>query len=90
MVIDPGDAQLKKNQLLTEEEYKYCREKYGDSFEADTGSEAMRKLILGIDLEKLTEELKAELRTTKSKQKTKDFIKRLTIVKSILYSGNKP
>ncbi len=90
VVIDPGDAQLKKNQLLTEEEYKYCREKYGDSFEADTGSDAMRKLILDIDLEKLTEELKADLRTTKSKQKTKDFIKRLKIVKSILDSGNKP
>ena len=90
VVIDPGDAQLKKNQLLTEEEYKYCREKYGDSFEADTGSDAMRKLILAIDLEKLTEELKAELRTTKSKQKTKDLIKRLKIVKSILDSGNKP
>ncbi len=25
VVIDPGDAQLKHNQLLTEEEYKYCR-----------------------------------------------------------------
>ena len=89
VVIDPGDAQLKRNQLLTEEEYTYCREKYGDSFEADTGAEAVRKLVLDIDLEKLTEELKAELRTTKSKQKTKDLIKRLKIVKSILDSGNK-
>ena len=90
VVIDPGDAQLKNNQLLTEEEYKYCREKYGDSFEADTGAEAVRKLITAIDLEKLTEELKAQLKTTKSKQKTKDIIKRLKIVKSILDSANKP
>jgi len=90
VVIDPGDAQLKHNQLLTEEEYKYCREKYGDSFEADTGAEAIRKLMAAIDLEKLTEELKAELKTTKSKQKTKDIIKRLKIVKAILDSGNQP
>ena len=90
VVIDPGDAQLKEKQLLTEEEYRYCREKYGESFEADTGAEAIRKLIRRIDLEKLCEELKAELKTTKSKQKTKDIIKRLKIAKSILDSGNKP
>ncbi|MBN1443267.1 MAG: DNA-directed RNA polymerase subunit beta' [Planctomycetes bacterium] len=89
VVIDPGDAQLKEKQLLTEEEFRYCREKYGDSFEADTGAEAIRKLIQRIDLEKLVEELKAELTTTKSKQKTKDLIKRLKIAKSILDSGNK-
>ena len=90
VVIDPGDAQLKEKQLLTEEEYRYCREKYGESFEADTGAEAIRKLIGRIDLEKLCEELKAELKTTKSKQKTKDIIKRLKIASAILDSGNKP
>src|SRR5688572_31568413 len=90
VVIDPGDAQLKEKQLLTEEEFRMCREKYGESFEADTGAEAIRKLIKRLDLEKLVEELKSELKTTKSKQKTKDLIKRLKIVKSILDSGNKP
>jgi DNA-directed RNA polymerase subunit beta' len=89
VVIDPGDAQLKEKQLLTEEEFRMCREKYGESFEADTGAEAIRKLIKRLDLEKLVEELKAELKITKSKQKTKDIIKRLKIVKSILDSGNK-
>jgi DNA-directed RNA polymerase subunit beta' len=90
VVIDPGDAQLKEKQLLTEEEFRFCREKYGESFEADTGAEAVRKLIRRLDLEKLTDELKAELKTTKSKQKTKDIIKRLKIVKAILDSNNKP
>ncbi|HZN58548.1 MAG TPA: DNA-directed RNA polymerase subunit beta' [Planctomycetota bacterium] len=89
VVIDPGDTHLKEKQLLTEEEFRMCREKYGESFEADTGAEAVRKLIRRIDLEKLVEELKAELKTTRSKQKTKDIIKRLKIVKAILDSGNK-
>ena len=89
VVIDPGDTPLKENQLLTEEEYRVCRERYGDSFEADMGADAIRKLINRIDLEKLVEELKAELKTTRSKQKTKDLIKRLKIVKAILDSGNK-
>ena len=88
VVIDPGDTQLKERQLLTEEEFRMCREKYGDSFEADTGAEAVRKLIRKIDLEKLVEELKAELKATKSKQKTKELISRLKIVKAILDSGN--
>ena len=90
VVIDPGDAQLKDKQLLTEEEYKYCREKYGDSFEADTGAEAIRKLIHRIDLEQLVDQLKEELQQTKSKQKTKDIIKRLKIAQSIIDSGNDP
>ncbi len=90
VVIDPGDTQLKEKQLLTEEEFRMCREKYGDSFEADTGAEAVRKLIQHIDLESLVEELKAELKTTKSKQKTKELISRLKIVKAILDSGNRP
>ncbi len=89
VVIDPGDTQLKEKQLLTEEEFRMCREKYGDSFEADTGADAVRKLIGKLDSEKLVEELKAELATTKSKQKQKELISRLKIVKSILDSGNK-
>ena len=89
VVIDPGDTHLKEKQLLTEEEFRMCREKYGESFEADTGAEAVRKLIKRIDLEKLVEELKADLKTTRSKQKIKDIIKRLKISKSILDSGNK-
>ncbi|MEM7234272.1 MAG: DNA-directed RNA polymerase subunit beta' [Planctomycetota bacterium] len=90
VVVDPGDAQLKEKQLLTEEEYRYCRNKYGESFEADTGAEAIRKLINKIDLELLVDDLKAELKTTKSKQKTTHIIKRLKIAKSIIDSGNKP
>ncbi|MCH2376154.1 MAG: DNA-directed RNA polymerase subunit beta', partial [Planctomycetes bacterium] len=90
VVIDPGDTQLKEKQLLTEEEFRMCREKYGDSFEADTGADAIRKLIDTLDSERLVEELKAELKTTKSKQKSKEIISRLKIVKAILDSGNKP
>ncbi len=89
VVIDPGDTPLKEKQLLTEEEYRVCRDRYGESFEADMGADAVRKLINRIDLEKLVEEIRAELATTKSKQKTKDLIKRLKIVKAIIDSGNK-
>jgi DNA-directed RNA polymerase subunit beta' len=63
-----------------------CREKYGESFEADTGAEAVRKLISARPRE-ARRGAQAELKTTRSKQKTKDIIKRLKIVKAILDSG---
>ncbi len=47
VVIDPGDTPLKKQQLLTEEEFRKAREQYGDgAFEADMGAEAVRKLLM--------------------------------------------
>jgi DNA-directed RNA polymerase subunit beta' len=90
VVIDPGDTQLKEKQLLTEEELRDCRKKFGDSFEADTGAEAVRKLVQRLNLDDVVVELQAELKTTKSKQKTKDIINRLKIIKAVLDSGNKP
>ena len=89
VVIDPGDTQLKEKQLLTEEELRDCRKKFGDSFEADTGAEAVRKLVQRLNLDDVVVELQAELKTTKSKQKTKDIINRLKIIKAVLDSGNK-
>ena len=46
VVTNPGDTPLKTQQLLTEEEYRQAREQYGDTFEADMGAEAVRKLLV--------------------------------------------
>ncbi|MCI0652133.1 MAG: DNA-directed RNA polymerase subunit beta' [Planctomycetes bacterium] len=89
VVIDPGDTPLKEKQLLSEEEYRFALEKYGDGFEADMGAEAIRRLITKIELETLATELVAELEASRSKQKQKDLVKRLKIVKTIIASGNK-
>ena len=91
VVTDPGDTPLKKQQLLTEEEYRTALNDYGDgSFEAYMGAEAIHKLMLGMDLVQLSEELRGELATTGSKQKEKELINRLKIVESIRDSDNKP
>ena len=90
-VIDPGSTPLKEYQLLTVDEYDDAREKYGEgSFNAGMGAEAMRTILQGLDLEKISKELRIELTETKSKQRTKDIIKRLAIVESFKDSGNKP
>src|SRR5262245_52337844 len=73
VVIDPGDTDLERQQLLTEEEYRAARERWGDNaFEADMGAEAVRKLLSGMDLVKLSEELRKELAETGARQRKKD------------------
>ena len=48
VVVDaPGDTPLKERQLLTEDDYRKARESYGDTFEADMGAEAIKKLLEG-------------------------------------------
>jgi len=91
VVTNPGSTDLEKQQLLTEEEYRAAKEQYGDgSFEAEMGAEAVRKLLTGLDLVKLSDELRKDLTETNSKQKKKDLINRLKIVESIRDSDNQP
>ena len=55
VVIDNKDTPLKRQQLLTEEEYRAAREQYGEAgFEADMGAEAVRKLLANLDLVQLS------------------------------------
>ena len=91
VVVDAGSTDLEPQQLLTEEEFRAAREQYGDgSFEAGMGAEAVRKLLAGLDLVTLSEDLRQQLQETKSKQKAKDLTNRLKIVESIRDSENKP
>ena len=91
VVLDPKDTPLKKQQLLTEEEFREARNTYGETgFEAEMGAEAVRKLLLSLDLVTLSKDLRIELATTNSKQKKKDLVNRLKIVEAIRDSENKP
>ena len=54
------------------------------------GAEAIKDMLRDIDLEKLSEELRAELETTRSKQRTKDLLKRLRTIEALRDSGNRP
>ena len=91
VVTNPGDTPLKMQQLLTEEEYRAARAQYPQAtWEADMGAEAVRKLLVTLDLVKLSTDLRVELIETNSKQKKKDLINRLKIVESIRDSDNRP
>ena len=91
IVLDPKDTPLKKKELLTDEEYIEAKEQYGENgFIAGIGAEAVRQLLEEIDLEKLYEELRAEVVTSISDTKKKKIVKRLKVVEALRKSGNKP
>ncbi len=90
VVVDPGDTPLEPQQLLTEDQYRQAVEAHGSSFTAMMGAEAARELLQRLDLDALNEQLRAELKGTRSKQKIKELSKRLKIVEQIRHSENKP
>jgi len=89
IVTDPGETPLIKNQILTEKEYRDYREKYEDDFQAGMGAEAVKKLLQDIDLEQLSEQLHAELKTASGQKKAR-IVKRLEVVDAFRLSHNKP
>ena len=90
IVTDPGTTPLKDRQLLTEEEYRDAREKFGDAFKAHMGAEAIKILLNKLDLEQESINLRMSISETRSKQKLKDFSKRLRIIEALRKSHNKP
>src|SRR5258707_1390741 len=91
VVIEPGLTALEKYQLLTEDELLSAQDEYGeDAFSAGIGAEAVRTMLIDLDLEGEKEILLKELAETKSELKPKKIIKRLKVVESFLESGNRP
>src|SRR5258708_25125452 len=86
VVIAPGEGtDLKEKQLLTEEEYRRKREQYGETFEADMGAEAVKKLLERLNLVDLSVELREKLnkesaKENHSKQNVRDYVNRLKVV----------
>ena len=89
VVTDAGDTPLETKQLLSEREYRTYREKYGKSFTAQMGAEAIRKLLTDINLVKEVDMLKEELLTAQGQRRTR-AIKRLEVLEAFRNSGNEP
>ncbi|RDV80525.1 DNA-directed RNA polymerase subunit beta' [Ammonifex thiophilus] len=89
IVLDPGDTPLVKKQLLTDAEYREYREKYGDSFRAGMGAEAIKELLAEIDLDQLAQELRQEIKESTGQRRVR-AIRRLEVVEAFRKSGNRP
>nr|WP_137677349.1 DNA-directed RNA polymerase subunit beta' [Parerythrobacter lutipelagi] len=91
IVVEPGLTPLEKYQLMTEDELLEAQDEYGeDAFSAGIGAEAVKIMLMDLDLEQERDDLMEELATTKSKLKPAKIIKRLKVVESFIDSGNRP
>ena len=90
IVLDPGDTNLSKKQVLNETEYQTAVATYGKgSFKAQMGAEAIQYLLKELDLPALEKALKKEIEEGSGQRKVK-CIRRLEEVEAFLHSGNKP
>ena len=89
VVLDPGTTELQYKQLLTEKDFREAYDKYGNAFKAGMGAEAIKQLLMDIDLEKDAEELKKQLVDTTGQKRIR-IIKRLEVLESFRLSHNKP
>ena len=89
VLLDPGTTGMAPKLLLTEKEYREAIDKFGSNFKVGMGAEAIKELLLEIDLEGESEELKNALKTATG-QKRLRFIKKLEVIESFRLSGNRP
>ncbi|MDH3196358.1 MAG: DNA-directed RNA polymerase subunit beta', partial [Hyphomicrobiales bacterium] len=91
IVVEPGITPLAEKQLLSEDEYLEAQEQYGaDSFTAMIGAEAVREMLMAIDMEAETVKLRQEIAESKSELKPKKLAKRLKLIEAFINSGNRP
>ena len=102
IVLDPGNAEetgLKRLELINDARYREIEARCGKgSFVAKMGAEAIRDLLMELDLDKMSEELKAEITQLTEKERDRETegqkraraVKRLEVVESFRTSHNKP
>ena len=90
VIIEPGETSLKKREFLTEDKFQEARDKYGDKFVAKMGAEAIKDLLKELDLNKLTQQLRRDVKKTKSDATKTKLSKVLKIIESFKGSNNQP
>ena len=91
VVLDGGDSDFKKLQLLSEEEYEdYMAENEESTLKVGIGAEAIQQLLGEIDIKALAEEIRTELEGSVSVQKKSKLIKRLRLLDNLIQSETNP
>ena len=91
IIVEPGLTTLNKGQLISEEELIKAQDEFGeDAFTAGIGAEAVREILINLDLKKEQKKLRESLSDIKSKVTEERTIKRLKLIESFIASGNKP
>ncbi len=90
VVTNPGKTPLEYGQILSEEEYVAAYEKYGNSFKAEMGAEAIRTLLKNLNLAEVSKKLREEFASSRSEQRRKEIARRLKLIDDIKQAGVKP
>jgi DNA-directed RNA polymerase subunit beta' len=81
---------LSVKQLVADDAvYRSLRERFGDYFEGGMGAEAIKRLLIDLDLEAEAASLKEQIRTAKGTRRQK-AIKRLKVVSHFIGTKNSP
>ena len=91
VVLDPGTTDLQHKQVISDKTYFETVEKFGEgSFKAGMGAEAIKELLMAVDLEKESKELKESIAANESNQKKVKAVKRLEIIEAFKKGGTRP
>ena len=91
VVLDKGSSEFEFKQVIDDREYREAVEKFGyDGFRVGMGAEAVKELLMAIDLEKESGEIRAIIDADGTGQKKLRAIKRIEIIEAFRKSGNRP
>jgi DNA-directed RNA polymerase subunit beta' len=90
IVVDPGETDLKRNELISDDKYHELMNKYGNTFKAKIGGEAILDLLKALDLDAMSKKFRRQLETAKEGAAAKKITKSLKLIEDFRKSGNKP
>ncbi len=90
VVIDPGEAPVKAQELLAEEKYRALVQEFPGKFRAMMGAEAIKELLRMVEVDEMADQLRVAMKTETSQLKRVKYAKRLKVVDAFRKSGNKP
>ncbi|MBB3173289.1 DNA-directed RNA polymerase subunit beta' [Endobacter medicaginis] len=90
VVLDPGATDLKRHQLLNEDQLLAKQDEFGDDFQFGIGAEAIKTILRDIDCDAEKVQLRADLKETTSEAKRKKLVKRLKLIEAFAESGSRP
>ena len=90
IIIDPAETGLKKYELINDDKYHELLAKFGNTFKAKIGAEAVIDLLKEIDIDALSAKLRKQLNSAKEGATLNRISKTLKIVEDFRKSGNKP
>ena len=90
IVTDPGDTDLGYKEILTEQQYRESKDKYGDRFKAAMGAEAIKKLLTRHRSRRAVRGPERKAQGRSAVRRRVRIVRRLEVIEALRLSGNRP